>query len=154
MSFIDSILELWDGQALTAQEESRTNGDMLDMEEDGAVDGILDRLWLNILIKTSEDGTCVSGGYFQLVTSDSATFATGSGGDQAIGCIGSADLPLLTADLAAGKAYSICVPTRVLHRYVELEWVPVTESAGAMAVDAWFGTHPLSRPMNIQKEPS
>lgn len=154
MSFIDSILELWDAQALTASEESRTNGDMLDMEEDGAVDAILDVLWLNILISTSEDGTCVSGGYFQLVTSDSATFATGSGGEQAIGCIGSHDLPLLTADLAAGKAYSIAIPTRVLHRYVELEWRVVSESAGAMVVDAWLGKEPLSRPMNTQKEPS
>lgn len=153
MSFIDSTVELWDGQALTAQEESLTNGDFLDMEEDGGADAQLP-LWLNILIKTSEDGTCTSGGYFQLVTSDTVTFDAGSGAEQAIACIGSADLPLLTADLAAGKAYSVAVPTRLLHKYVELEWVPVSQSAGAMEVDAWLGMEPLSRPMNVQKEPS
>lgn len=154
MSFIDSKLELWDGQALTAAEESRTNGNFFDMEEDGAVDTHLDVLWLNILIGVSEDGTCVSGGYFQLVTSDAVAFDTGSGAEQAIACIGSANLPLLTADLAAGKAYSIAVPTRILHKYVEVEWIIISESAGAMEVDAWLGKEPLSRPMNMQKEPS
>ena len=41
MSFMDSILEFWDGQALTAQEESRTNGNILDMETNGATDAQL-----------------------------------------------------------------------------------------------------------------
>jgi len=154
MSFMDSKFELWDGQALTASEESITNGNVFDMEEDGATDGMLDRVWLNILIGTSEDGTCTSGGYFQLVTSDEAAFDGGSGAEQAIGCIGSDDLPLLTADLAKGKAYSIAVPTRILHKYVEVEWRVVSQSAGAMTVDAWLGMEPLSRPMNIQKEPT
>ena len=154
MSFMDSKLVLWDNQALTASEESRTNGQFLDMEEDGAIDAMLDVLWLNILIGTSEDGSCSSGGYFQLVTSDAVAFGDGSGGEQAIGCIGSDDLPLLTADLAKGKAYSIAVPTRILHKYVEVEWRVVSQSAGALKVDAWLGMEPLSRPMNIQKEPT
>lgn len=154
MSFLDSKFELWDDQALTAQEESRTNGNMFDMEENGAADAQIGYAFLNISIGVSEDGTCSSGGYFQLVTSDSATFATGSGGEQAIACIGSAVDPLFTADLAAGKKYSISVPRRILHRYVELEWVPVSQSAGAMKVDAWFGMEDIAHPMNIQKEPT
>lgn len=153
MSFIDSNVEIWDAQALTVQEESVTNGDILDLETNGAVDAQLP-LWFNLLIGVSEDGTCTSGGYFQIVTSDTITFDAGSGAEQVIASIGSADLPLLTADLAAGKAYSVQVPTKLLHKYVEVEWVPISQAAGAMYVDAWFGMEPLSRPMNIQKEPS
>ncbi len=153
MSFVDSNLEIWDSQALTSQEESVTNGNILDLETYGATDAQLP-LWLNILIGVAEDGTCTSGGYFQIVTSDAVGFDTGSGAEQVIASIGSYDLPLLTADLAKGKAYSVQVPTKLLHKYVELEWVPKSQSAGSMEVDAWFGMEPLSRPMNIQKEPS
>jgi hypothetical protein len=154
MSFLDSKLEIWDDNALTAQEESRTNGEILDLEAYGASDSQLN-LWFNLLVGTAEDGTFnATGGYFQIVTSDSPTFATGSGAEQCVGSIGSADLPLLTADLAKGKAYSVGFPMRLLHRYVEVEFIPASTSAGALKVDAWFGLEPLSRPANIQKEPS
>jgi hypothetical protein len=152
MSFMDSILEFWDAQALTVQEESRTNGDMFDMETDGANDAQMGFLWWNLTVSTVPTGMA-SGGYFQLVTSDSETFATGGGGEQVIGAFGSAENPLFIAQLPAGAKFSLSVPLRVLHKYVEAEWIPVSEAAGAMVVDSWMGMEPVG-PLNTQKEPT
>jgi len=151
--FMDSILEFWDAQALTSAEESRTNGNILDMETYGATDAQLGFLWWNLAVSTAEDGTLTSGGYFQLVTSDSETFATGTGGEQVLGSFGSAENPLFTAQLVAGARFSLAVPLYVLHKYVECEWLIVSQSAGDLVVDSWLGMEPLSD-LNIQKEPS
>ncbi len=153
MAFMDSILEFWDAQALTASEESRTNGDILDMETDGATDAQLGFIWWNLLVSTAEDGTASSGLYFQLVTSDSATFATGTGGEQVIGAFGSDEDPLFAAQLVAGARFSLAVPLRVLHKYVEVEMRVVSQSAGSLVVDSWMGMEPLSD-LNTQKEPT
>ena len=156
MAFIDSILEFWDssdGDFLTGSEESRTNGDILDLEADGATDAQMGFLWWNLTVKTVPTGMS-SGGYFQLVTSDSETFATGTGGEQVIAAVGSDDLPLFIAQLPAGAKFSLAVPLRVLHRYTEVEWRVVSDSAGgSFAVDSWMGMEPVG-PLNTQKEPS
>ena len=156
--FMDSILEFWDAESLTASEESRTSGNILDMESDGvtaafSTDQQMGFLWWNLLVSTAEDGSASAGVYFQLVTSDSATFATGTGGEQVIGAFGSDDLPLFAAQLFEGARFSLAVPLRVLHRYVEVEFRIVTQSAGALVVDSWMGMEPLS-PLNTQKEPT
>jgi len=150
MSFIDSNLELWDDQALTASEESRTNGDKLDMEENGATDAQLDRLFFNVLIGTAFAGMA-SGARIELWTSDSATFASGV---DVIASFGSEDNPLSAADLAAGEAFSVSVPTKQLKRYVQANFDAVNEEASAGKLGAWLGMEPIQRPMNIQKEPS
>lgn len=155
---MDSILEFWDARALTGSEESRTGGNILDMESDGvntafSTDQKMGFLWWNLLVSTAEDGSASSGMYFQLVTSDSATFATGTGGEQVIGAIGSDEDPLFAAQLIAGARFSISIPLRVLHRYVEVEFRVVTQSAGALVVDSWMGMEPLSD-LNTQKEPT
>jgi len=152
MSFMDSKLVFWDGQALTVAEESITNGNVLDMEQYGATDAQLGFLWLNILVSVAAGGMA-SGAYFQFVTSDAAAFDDGSGAEQAIGCIGSANLPLFAADLAAGTRLSIAVPTRVLDKYLEVEFVPVSEAATGLTVDAWLGTEPIGD-IVTQKEPT
>jgi hypothetical protein len=153
MAFIDSILEFWDAKALTGAEESRSTGNILDMETDGATDAKMGFLWWNLLVSTAEDGTMTSGGYFQLVTSDSATFATGSGGEQVIGSFGSGQDPLFAAQLVAGARFSLAVPLRVLHKYVEVEFIIISQSAGSLVIDSWMGMEPLS-PLNTQKEPT
>lgn len=151
--FMDAILEFWDAQGLTAAEESRTNGNILDMEADGAVDAQLGFLWWNLVVSTAEDGTASSGLYFQLVTSDSLTFSTGTGGEQVIGAFGSDADPLFAAQLQIDARFSLAVPLRVLHRYVEAEMKIVSQSAGSLVVDSWLGMEPVS-PLNIQKEPT
>lgn len=150
--FMDSILEFWDAQALTAQEESRTNGNILDLETNGAIDAQLGFLWWNLIVSTAAGGMA-SGGYFQLVTSDSETFATGAGGEQVLGSFGSAENPLFAAQLVAGARFSLAVPLFVCHKYVEAEWIDVSEDASGLVVDSWMGMEPLS-PLNTQKEPS
>lgn len=153
MSFMDTQWELWDAQALTASEESRTNGNMFDLETDGAPDSQTGFLWWNMIVSTAEDGTMTSGGYFQIVTSDTVTFDAGSGAEQVVAAFGSADLPLFAAQLIAGARFSLAFPTRILHKYLEAEFRVVTQSAGALVVDSWFGLEPLSD-LNIQKEPT
>ena len=153
MAFMDSILEFWDAEALTTDEESRISGNIFDLETYGASDSQLGFLWWNLLVSVAEDGTMTSGGYFQLVTSDSATFATGSGLDQVIGSFGSADLPLFAAQLQIGARFSLAVPLRIMHKYVEVEFLKISQSAGGLTVDSWLGMEPVS-PLNIQKEPT
>ncbi len=149
MAFMDSILEFWDGQALTVQEESRTNGDILDLEADGATNAQLGFIYWNLIVSTGAGGLD-SGGYFQLVTSDSVTFASGV---EAVASFGSARDPLLVADMAANARFSAQVPLRPMKRYVEVEFVPVSEAASALVVDSWMGMESVS-PLNIQKEPT
>ena len=154
MSFMDSILEFWDNQALTTAEESRTNGNILDLESDGvtaafSTDQQLGEIYLNLIVGTAATGMA-SGGYFQLVTSDSATFASGN---VAVAAFGSAADPLSASDLAANARFSCQVPMKRMKRYVEMEWIPITEAAGALTVDAFFGMEPLGD-LNTQKEPT
>ena len=157
MAFMDSIWEFWDGQALTAQEESRTNGNIIDLESDGvtaafSTDQQLGFLWWNLLVSTAAGGMD-SGGYFQMVTSDSATFATGSGGEQVLGSFGSNENPLFAAQLPANARFSLSVPLYVCHRYLEIEWIDVSEDASGLTVDSWMGMEPIG-PLNTQKEPT
>jgi hypothetical protein len=149
MSFMDSTLVLWDNQALTGDEESRANGNILDMESGGAVDAHAGPVWFNFLVGTAFAGMA-SGAVIEIRTSDSATFASGVKCVAAIGCTGN---PLLIADLAAGKQFSIGVPGATLHRYVEINWNVVSESASAGTLDAWVGMEPQSD-LSIQKEPT
>lgn len=149
MAFIDSILEFWDNQALTASEESRTNGDILDMEANGATDAQMGEIYWNLVVGTAAGGMA-SGGYFQLVTSDSATFASGN---EVVAAMGSDEDPLSAADLAAGARFSLQVPLRTLKRYVEVEFRVVNESASALVVDSWMGMEPIGD-LNTQKEPT
>jgi len=160
MSFIDTKWELWDGQALTASEESRTNGNIVDLEYVSAslalshTDQQIGPLWLNILVSVAAGGMA-SGGYFQLVTSDSATFATGSGGEQVLAAIGSHNDPLFAANLAAGTRLSVGIPGMyTCMRYVEIEWLVVSESASGLTLDAWLGLAPIVNPVGIQKTPA
>lgn len=152
MGFMDRKWEFWDGQGLTAQEESRTNGDIIDLEADGATDAQLGFLWWNLLVSAAAGGMA-SGGYFQLVTSDSETFSTGTGGEQVLGSFGSNENPLYAAQLIAGARFSLGVPLFVCHRYVEIEWIDISEDASGLTVDSWMGMEPLS-PLNTQKEPT
>lgn len=154
MAFMDSILEFWDGQVLTAQEESRTNGNILDMESDGvtaafSTDQQLGFIYWNLLVGVAAGGMA-SGGYFQLVTSDSATFASGV---ECIASFGSAENPLAAADLPADARFSAQVPLRAMKRYVEVEWIDVSEDASGLEVDSWMGMEPLQE-LNTQKEPT
>lgn len=153
MSFIDSRWEIWDNQALTVAEESRTNGNILDLEEDGVTDeSIAEGLWLNIMVGTAFT-TLTEGWYIAVLNSDSATFATGSLGDKCIAAIGCDDYPLPVADLAAGSRYSIAMPRWNLLKYLELYFHPVSTAAGAGNLDAWFSLEPLCPP-KVQKFPS
>ena len=147
--FMDKILEFWDGQALTVQEESRTNGDMLDNETGGATDAQLGFNYINLVVSTGAGGMA-SGGYFQLVISDSETFASGV---EVLGGWGSAEDPLSAADLAANARFSMQAPLRPMKKYTEMEWVPVNEAATDMVVDCWTGMEAVC-PLNIQKEPT
>ena len=149
MAFMDSILELWDGQALTVQEESRTNGNILDLEADGATNAQLGFIFLNLTVGTAAGGLD-SGGYFQLVTSDSATFSSGV---ESMGFAGSVENPLAVGDLAANARFAMEVPLRVMKRYIEIEFIPISEAASALVVNAYFGMEPVC-PLNIQKEPT
>jgi hypothetical protein len=154
MSFMTIIEEIWDGQVLTGAEYSHTNGNIMDMELatniPALVDNILGPIWCNILVGVAAAGMA-SGAHFDILTSDTATF---NSSDRIVASIGTDDVPLLTTDLILGAAFSVQVPTRVLHRYVGIGWNVVNESAsGGFAVDAWFGTHPIG-PIKTQVEPS
>ena len=150
--FMDSILEFWDGQALTTQEGSRTNGNILDLEADGATNAQLGFIYWNLTVGTAAGGLD-SGGYFQLMTSDSATFASGSKLETVIASIGSNEDPRAVGEFAAGARFSIQVPLEVLKRYVQVEFIPISEAASALVVNSWLGMEPVS-PLNIQKEPT
>ncbi len=152
MAFMDSILEFWDNQALTTQEGSVTNGNILDMEDGGATDAKMGFLYWNLVIGTTATGL-QSGGYFQLMTSDSATFASGSKLETVIASIGSNEDPRAVGEFAKGARFSTQIPLEQLKRYVQIEWIPISEAAGAMRVDSWMGMEPVS-PLNTQKEPT
>jgi hypothetical protein len=146
---MDSRLVFWDNQSLTTAEESRTNGNSFNMESGGATDPHLGNVWLNIIVGTAFAGLD-SGGYFELLTSDSETFASGV---RCPASIGSEDNPLTAAQLAANARFSVGVPTFTLHGHIEVNFNVVNEAASAGAVDAWLGLEPLSD-LNIQKEPT
>lgn len=149
---IDSRWEIWDNQALTVAEESRTNGNMFDLEENGVTDEqISSGLWFNFIVGTAFT-TLTEGWYMAVLNSDSATFATGSLGDKCIAAIGCYAYPLPVADLAAGKAYSIALPRWNLLKYLEAYFCPISTAAGAGNLDAWFGLAPIS-PTKVQKAP-
>lgn len=150
MSLIDTRWEVWDNQALTATEESRTNGNMFDLEEDGVTDeSIGELLWFNLQVGTAAGGMA-SGGYFSVISSDSATFASGY---ICLGAIGSAAYPLTAAQLAAKAMFSIAFPRWKLHKYLEAVWTAVSEAASSVTVDAWFGLTFLC-PQKLQKFPT
>ena len=149
MSMIDTKWEIWDNQALTVTEESRTNGNMLDLEEDGVTDeSISDQLWLNIRVGTVF-ATLTSGCYIAVISSDSATFASGWICPAAIG---SEDYPLTAAQLIAGAEFSIAFPRWNLHKYLEVVFVAINQAASGGTLDAWFGLAPLA-PVKVQKYP-
>jgi len=138
---MDTKWEIWDGQALTSEEFSHTNGNLLDLEEDGVTDECIDgRLWLNIKVGTAFAGLD-SGCYIAVVTSDSGTFASGVWSPVAIGA---EDAPLLVAQLAAGAVFSVATHVFGLHKYLGLLFEPISEAASAGALDAWFGLGPIS----------
>jgi hypothetical protein len=143
MSFLTLIEEIWDNQALTTAEYSHTNGNIMDMELSGNIPALVDNqlgyIWCNILVGVAAGGMA-SGGHFDILTSDSATFGSGR---RILAAIGTDDDPLLAADLAAGNNFSVQVPTRVLHRYVGIGWNVVNEAASGLTVDAWFGPHAI-----------
>ena len=149
MAFMDSIWEYWDAQALTASEESRTNGNMQDLETNGATDSQLGFTYWNLVVSTGAGGMA-SGGYFQLVTSDAADFSSGV---EVLGAFGSEADRLAAADLVANARFSMQIPLRAAKKYVETEWRVVSEAASALVVDSWQGMESAS-PLNIQKEPT
>lgn len=149
---LDAKNEFWDGQALTSGAESRSatvaegNG-YLDLES-LTTDEQIGPLWWNILISVAAGGMD-SGGYFQLVTSDSATFSTGN---VVIGAWGSAADPLTAAILTAGKGFALAVnPLAVMKKYVEAEWIPISEDASGLTVDSWMGLSAVKESVAIQK---
>lgn len=149
MSVMDDRWEIWDNQALTNSEESRTNGDMFDLEENGVTDeSVADGLWFNLKIGTTFGGMA-SGCHFSIITSDSATFASGC---KCIGALGSEDYPILPAEMTAGAVWSIGVSYHICHKYLEIAFVAVSEAANAGAVDAWFALEPLNL-KKVQKAP-
>ncbi len=152
MVFMDSILEFWDGQALTVQEESRTNGNILDLETDGATLAQLGFLYWNLVIGTAAGGLD-SGGYFQLVTSTSLTFVGGLGVEEVLAAFGSNENPLAVADLAKNARFSVAIPLRPAKKFVEIEFIPINQAASGLVVNSWLGMEPVS-PLNIQKEPT
>jgi hypothetical protein len=83
------------------------------------------------------------------ITSDSATFASGNTPIMGIGCT---TYPMLVADLAADKRYSISTVVYNLKKYLGIVFEPVSEAASAGNLDCWFGLDPLS-PCKVQKAP-
>lgn len=149
MSMIDSRWEIWDNQALTTAEESRSSGNLFDLEENGVTDdSISEMLWLNIKVGTTFT-TLTEGCFFAVLTSDSATFASGVVCPAAIGC---EDYPVLVGELTAGAVFSVAFPKWNLHKYLEVWFNPISTAAGAGKLDAWFGLEPLS-PLKVQKYP-
>jgi len=149
MSMIDTKWEIWDNQALTITEESRTNGGMKDLEEDGVTDeSIGENLWFNVKVGTAFT-TLTEGCYITVITSDSATFASGV---KCLGAIGCEDYPILVTELVAGAEFSIAFPRWKLYKYLEAVFVAINSAAGAGTLDAWFGLAPLA-PVKVQKFP-
>lgn len=137
----------WNAQALTSAEISHTNGNFFDLEENGVTDEMIAAgLWLNIEVATAFE-TLTSGVMIQLITSDSATFASGVVAVVGIGCT---TYPIGAAELTAGARFSVAVQKYNLHKYLGLSWEPVSEAASAGALDAWLALEPLTPP-KVQK---
>jgi hypothetical protein len=146
---IDSRWEVWDNQALTSVEVSHTNGNLFDLEEDGVTDEMIAAgLWCNIQVGTVF-ATLTSGVMIMVITSDSATFASGN---IPVGGIGCTTYPLPAASLTAKARFSIAVQRYNLHKYLGVVWEPVSEAATGGTLDVWFGLEPMS-PIQTQKGP-
>lgn len=147
MSWMDSRWEIWDDQALTVAEESRSNGNMIDLEEDGVTDEqIAAGLWFNLVVGTAF-ATLTSGVNIAVINSDSATFASGV---KCLGSLGSKAYPIGAAELVKGAGWSLAMPKSGLLKYLEVYWEPMNEAATAGKVDCWFGLNPIGN-KKIQK---
>lgn len=151
MSAMDQNWLIWDNQALTTAEVSHTNGNLFDLEEDGVTDAMIAAgLWLNLQVGTAF-ATLTSGAMIQIITSDSATFASGN---IPVGGIGCTTYPIPVASLSAKARFCISVQRYGLHKYLGVVFEPVSEAASAGTLDAWFGMEPLSATARLQKMPS
>lgn len=149
MSMLDSRWEFWDDQALTTAEKSHTNGNLIDLEEDGVTDEMLPfNLIFNIKVGTGFTGMA-SGVMISLITSDSATFASGN---QSVVAVGTTSVPILVAELAAGAVISMSRHVFNLKKYLGAFWEPVSEAGATGKIDCWAGLEPLS-PLKVQKAP-
>jgi len=148
---MDKNWVIWDNQALTAAEYSHTNGTLIDLEEGGVTDTMLPiSLVLNLQVGTIF-ATLTSGVMIHVITSDSATFA--SGNITLVG-IGSTTNPLPVASLTAKARFSITFQAFVLKKYLGLYWEPVNEAATGGTLDAWFAPYAMSPCGRTQKAPS
>lgn len=149
--FIDSRWVIWDAKALTSDVHSYTAENFLDLEEDGVTDESLpDNLWLNVQVGVAAGGMN-SGAILSVLTSDSATFASGN---ICLGALGSVIAPLTAAMLTAKARFSLAFPKYALHKYLELHWDAISEAASSLTVDAWFAPYSLSPVGRLQKAPS
>ena len=143
--------ELWDNQALTVAEYSHTNGTLIDLEENGVTDTMLPiELRLNMQVGTAF-ATLTSGVMIHVITSDSATFA--SGNIPLVG-LGGTTNPLPVASLTAKARFSLAFHAFALKKYLGVYWEPVSEAASAGTLDAWFAPYVLSPCGRTQKMPS
>ena len=142
MSFMDSKWELCDGQAITGTAVSDQN---LDLEEYGAPDMSLDRLFLNIRVG-SDAFTLLTSLDFVLETDDDAAFGS------AVEVISRS---MALAQLVAGAVVmSISIPTEIFERYTQLTMTVTGTNPDAGAIDAWSGLEPIQPSLNIQKDPT
>lgn len=149
MSIMDSRWQFWDDQALTTAEKSHTNGNVIDLEEYGVTDeSLAHNLIFNIKVGTGFTGMA-SGVMISLITSDSASFASGN---QCIISFGSTSVPILVAELAAGAVFSASRHIFNLKKYLGAFWEPVSEAGATGKLDCWAGLEPLS-PLKVQKAP-
>ena len=143
--------EVWDNQDLTITEESRTNGNMFDLEEGGVTDdSVSGALWFNLQIGTAFE-TLTQGCHFSIITSDSATFASSN---TCLAALGSEDYPILPAEMTAKARWSVAFPRWSLKKYLEVVFVAVSTAASGGTVDAWFALEPLCPTGRLQKMPS
>ena len=146
---LDSRWKIWDNQALTVAELSHTNGNFLDLEEGGVTDESLPiELVLDIEVGTTFGGMA-SGVMIQVITSDSATAASGQLAMMGIGCTA---YPILVAELVAGARFSVSAQVYNLNKYLFVSWEPVSQAGSSGTLDVWFGTHALTQP-KVQKFP-
>ena len=150
MSAMDLKWVVWDNQALTSVEVSHTNGTLLDLEEDGVTDEMIgNTLFCNLQVGTAF-ATLTSGVMIHVITSDSATFASGNIPLVGLGCT---TYPMPAASLVAGAKFSLSFQFYKLHKYLGIVWEPKSEAATAGTLDAWFGLSPLGATKQ-QKFPS
>jgi hypothetical protein len=140
----------WDAQALTTEEFSHTNGNLIDLEEDGVTDESIDiNLVFNIRVATAFTGL-TEGCYIAIVTSDSATFASGN---VAIVALGAEDAPILPAVMTAGAGWTIACQPYGLGKYLGVLFEPISTAASAGALDVYGGLASDVPPMKRQKAP-